>query len=1323
VYLVGQFARSVARAAEDNGTGTYTYTLGKESELAPGEAFAFDLVYQAGFVQAGSAVVTYGLGSVVSGVASNPVLAPTITASSITGLTASIAWTNGGLNGNSSSTSVVYRCDADGTNPVSVHTGASPASVSIPEGSQYYFTVGQSGNYNPARVYSAIIGPFPAGPPQPPTSASASSGNQRAVVSFTAPTNNNGSPVTSYKVYAASDTTFTTELATGASSPLTVTGLTNSTAYQFVVVALNAVGRSVASNTASVTPNPTVPDAPTGLSATTGNGSASVSFTAPANTGGEAITRYDVYSAENLTTSLGNTTAAPFSPIALTGLANDTLYQLVVRATNSVGQSAASSSVNATPSTPPPAAPTNVVSSVADGIAGITVNWNPPGGTSDTQAYYYKIICVEDNTQTVSIGPATTDSGLTFVVGTHIAAGTPYTFKVASSYNNLTFGTPSAATAATGVLAAPTNLRFTQLDQTQWAVSFTSVPDIKVGNTVINSAASYFNAGYGLSLNKSADDNGSGAFTYTFVRATGLTPPETAAIAVDCLALDTLGKKGVTSSAVTGTACNPVAAPTFSSAVANVSGGVVVSWTEGAAQGNTTTTTVVYRCAADGSSPVSAYTGASGGIVTGLTSGQSYYFVVGQRGNFNTAIVYSSVLGPIVPSTGGGASANLGVTNTGLVSWNIPTSLAAYVAAGSPISYTITYGGADTVHSVGSATQFQYTGLAAGQSYTFTFVARTTSPVASFTATCLLVNSTPTSALGSAISAGTTATAITNYFTSISTLVGAGTISASASATTALCDLLVATKAATTTTTLAEKAATEAAVNAAIRSQFTASDATKGVVVDGQGNVAITVQGGLGSNNTASLLASFDAVAPGFDTKKPYTRVVPGYTQVGSTNVYTASYTLTNADASAINGGTGYVGFSIPISVNGGNTYQLTVNRNAASVVLTYNGTNIVNGNGTVYQIGDFLTLGDVTYVFQAFGSASWGDGQTPTNPSNLVATVTGASVAFTWRSGDGTGTANQIDHFDVSVTPLGESALFTSSIPRAGFTKTAVPNTDYFNIVPTDANFLASVAALTAGTYTFSVKTYTALKNSGTVTSSSFTLNGEGGGGGDPYVTTFSNISYKLPALDAPIRYFQTMEGGKLLTINAQLKTVERSEMADDTLRSLLLLRNKMTAKQYSNIVEKLMQPETLCFFERISIQYGEQRLVVNLWDSKFELVENTLRCPVEKVDRPDLLKKAGGIYDGYKGETVKLKLGGTSVLLSVYDSPMIRNGISIESAALKNANGVVVNALSAGAMTLRSLASVDPVSTRNSLKAVSRVETFVDHDGVRSRNIVTYK
>lgn len=72
----------------------------------------------------------------------------------------------------------------------------------------------------------------------------------------------------------------------------------------------------------------------------------------------------------------------------------------------------------------------------------------------------------------------------------------------------------------------------------------------------------------------------------------------------------------------------------------------------------------------------------------------------------------------------------------------------------------------------------------------------------------------------------------------------------------------------------------------------------------------------------------------------------------------------------------------------------------------------------------------------------------------------------------------------------------------------------------------------------------------------------------------------------------------------------------------------------------------------------------------------------------------------------------------LSTYNSPMVRNGIFIESANSRSANGVIVNALSQKNMVLRSLDSVEPVATRDSLKAVTRVETFVDHDGLRTCN-----
>jgi hypothetical protein len=85
--------------------------------------------------------------------------------------------------------------------------------------------------------------------------------SQSASVSFTAPVNDGGSTITGYTVTSTPDNI----TATGASSPIVVTGLTNGTSYTFTVRATNAVGdgpESVASN--SVTPSG-VPDAPTNI--------------------------------------------------------------------------------------------------------------------------------------------------------------------------------------------------------------------------------------------------------------------------------------------------------------------------------------------------------------------------------------------------------------------------------------------------------------------------------------------------------------------------------------------------------------------------------------------------------------------------------------------------------------------------------------------------------------------------------------------------------------------------------------------------------------------------------------------------------------------------------------------------------------------------------------------------------------------------------------------------------------------------------------------------------------------------------------------------
>lgn len=104
-------------------------------------------------------------------------------------------------------------------------------------------------------------------------------------------------------------------------------------------------GGSTAPSTPS-TPSVSAPGAPTGLSATPGNASITVSFTAPTSNGGAAITTYTVTCTAN---STSKTATGTNSPISVTGLTNGTMYACAATATNSAGTSAASTSVSATP--------------------------------------------------------------------------------------------------------------------------------------------------------------------------------------------------------------------------------------------------------------------------------------------------------------------------------------------------------------------------------------------------------------------------------------------------------------------------------------------------------------------------------------------------------------------------------------------------------------------------------------------------------------------------------------------------------------------------------------------------------------------------------------------------------------------------------------------------------------------------------------------------------------------------------------------------------------------------------------------------------------
>ena len=93
-----------------------------------------------------------------------------------------------------------------------------------------------------------LVYPFP---PGPPTAATATAGVESARVGFAGPTAIGGAPVTSYTVTPSPGG----PPAIGATSPITVTGLTPGTSYTFTVTAANSAGSGPASApTAAVVP-------------------------------------------------------------------------------------------------------------------------------------------------------------------------------------------------------------------------------------------------------------------------------------------------------------------------------------------------------------------------------------------------------------------------------------------------------------------------------------------------------------------------------------------------------------------------------------------------------------------------------------------------------------------------------------------------------------------------------------------------------------------------------------------------------------------------------------------------------------------------------------------------------------------------------------------------------------------------------------------------------------------------------------------------------------------------------------------------------------
>ena len=265
-------------------------------------------------------------------------------------------------------------------------------------------------------------------PPGAPTGVSGTPGDSQVALTWSAPAATGTSAITGYRVTPSTGASAQpAQTFNSTATTQTITGLTNGTAYTFKVAAISAAGTGPDSAASpAITPR-TTPGAPTTVTGTPGNATATLTWTAPATNGGTPITGYRITPSTGATAQPAQTFNSTATTQTITGLTNGTAYTFKVAAISAAGTGPDSTASPAITPRTTPGAPATVTGT--PGNATVTLSWTAPASNGGTPITGYRI--------TPSIGataqPAQTfNSTATTQTITGLTNGTTYTFKVAA---------------------------------------------------------------------------------------------------------------------------------------------------------------------------------------------------------------------------------------------------------------------------------------------------------------------------------------------------------------------------------------------------------------------------------------------------------------------------------------------------------------------------------------------------------------------------------------------------------------------------------------------------------------------------------------------------------------------------------------------------------------------------------------------------------------------------------------------------------------------------------------------------------------------------
>ena len=545
--------------------------------------------------------------------------------------------------------------------------------------------------------------------PGAPGSVSVTPAPSSLAVSWTAPTPNGGSPVSSYTATANPGAKTCTYSVPSIGSPVnscTIGGLSAAQVYTVSVTATNVVGTGPSTTSPSASPT-AIATAPLSVTASAGNASIVVSWSPPASTGNTPITSYTATAAPGgaTCTYVVPNVGTPANSCTIGGLSVAQSYTATVTATNAVGVSPASSASNAALTFGIPSEPSSVSTQGQDGSS-LLVSWSPPTFNGGSPLVSY--------TATVSPGGQTCSTGsqYTFCTITGLTPGTAYTATVVAS-NVGGSGPPSAPSPSVTVNVAPGSPANVQVTPGNGTLSVSWAAPTPNGGTPITG---YTATAYG---NQTLSCSTTGATSCVISNVSPTSPFNI----------------WVTASNAAGTSAPSVVSGVSSLSIPAAPGGVSttagssslrVSWTPPAFTGNTPVTN--YTATASPGGQTCTYLVPTSGpeadscSITGLIPGTKYTVTMVSTNVIGTG-PSTSATNPVTPFTVPGAPSGSSVSVTGaasslIVTWAAPTSngfspITSYTATAQPGGKSCTTPDAITLSC-------SITGLSNGTSYVVT---------------------------------------------------------------------------------------------------------------------------------------------------------------------------------------------------------------------------------------------------------------------------------------------------------------------------------------------------------------------------------------------------------------------------------------------------------------------------------------------------------------------------------------------------------------------------------------------------------------------------